>query len=121
MRATGLDPSTVFIVVKFHTGRAQIELSTPARRRLLAKKFLSKTANRDSIQENGAEEMKAIVYPNSLKDIPPWRRRQITQDILWFTRYSPVERLDYVDREWAEIQDFIKKYGYSEKWNQKKK
>ena len=54
--------------------------------------------------------MKTIVYPKSLKDIPPWRRRQIAQDIQWFTRYSPAERLDYVDREWVEIQDFIKEY-----------
>jgi hypothetical protein len=55
--------------------------------------------------------MKAIVYPKSLKDIPPWRRRQITQDIRWFSRYSPTERLEYVDREWADIQNFIKEYG----------
>ncbi len=55
--------------------------------------------------------MKTIVYPNSLKDIPPWRRRQITADILWFTRYSPSERLEFVDREWAEIQEFIKDYS----------
>jgi len=56
--------------------------------------------------------MKTIVYPKSLKEIPAWRRRQITEDILWFTRYTPAERLDYVDREWAEIQDFIKEYGF---------
>jgi hypothetical protein len=55
--------------------------------------------------------MKTIVYPKSLKDIPAWRRRQITQDLHWFTRYSPSERLDYVDREWAEIQEFIKDYS----------
>jgi hypothetical protein len=65
--------------------------------------------------------MKTIVYPKSLKDFPHWRRRQIAQDIEWFSRYSAVERLDYVDREWAEIQDFIKEYGFSEKWNRKKK
>jgi hypothetical protein len=65
--------------------------------------------------------MKTIVYRKSLKDIPHWRRRQIAQDIEWFSRYSAVERLDYVDREWAEIQDFIKEYGFSEKWNRKKK
>jgi hypothetical protein len=51
------------------------------------------------------------VYPKSLKDIPPWRRRQITQDLLWFSKYSPCERLRYIDREWDEIQIFIKKFG----------
>ena len=56
--------------------------------------------------------MKVIVYPKSLKDIPPWRRRQIAEDIQWFSRYSPSERLDYVDREWADIQNFIKEYGF---------
>ncbi|HEX9911451.1 MAG TPA: hypothetical protein VGA86_11230 [Desulfatiglandales bacterium] len=64
--------------------------------------------------------MKTIVYPKSLKDIPPWRRRQITQDILWFSRYSPAERLDYVDREWAEIQDFIKEYSLLKHGTRKK-
>jgi len=54
---------------------------------------------------------KKIVYPKSLKDIPPWRRRQITQDLLWFSKYSPCERLRYIDREWDEIQTFIKKFG----------
>jgi len=64
--------------------------------------------------------MKAIVYPKSLKDIPPWRRRQITHDILWFSRYSPSERLEYVDREWAEIQEFIKEYGFQEHGTRKR-
>ena len=67
---------------------------------------------RDTMVQNRRETMRTIVYPKSLKDIPAWRRRQIAQDIQWFTRYSPTERLDYVDREWAEIQDFIKDYGF---------
>jgi hypothetical protein len=53
-----------------------------------------------------------IVYPKSLKDIPPWRRRQITQDILWFSRFPPSERLEHTDREWAEIQDFVETFGF---------
>jgi hypothetical protein len=65
--------------------------------------------------------MQTIIYPKSLKDIPPWRRRQITQDILWFSRYSPAERLDYVDREWAEIQNFIKEYGFHKHGTRKTK
>ena len=55
--------------------------------------------------------MKKIVYPKYLKDIPLWRRRQITQDILWFSKYTPTQRLDYVDREWEDIQDFITKFS----------
>jgi hypothetical protein len=54
---------------------------------------------------------KKIVYPKSLKDIPLWRRRQLAQDIRWFSRFSPVERLRYIDREWEEIQTFINKFG----------
>jgi hypothetical protein len=57
-------------------------------------------------------EKKKIVYPCSLKEIPLWRRRQMTQDILWFTRYSPTERLEYVDREWEDIQEFIRRFGF---------
>ena len=64
--------------------------------------------------------MKTIVYPKSLKDIPPRRRRQIAQDIQWFTRYSPAERLDYVDREWADIQNFIKEYSLLKHGTRKK-
>jgi hypothetical protein len=52
-----------------------------------------------------------IGYPKSLKDIPLWRRRQITQDLLWFSKYSPCQRLRYIDREWEETQTFIKKFG----------
>jgi hypothetical protein len=54
---------------------------------------------------------KRIIYPKSLKDIPSWRQRQLAQDLLWFSQFSPVERLQYIDREWEEIQDFIKKFG----------
>ena len=57
---------------------------------------------------------KRIVYPKSLKDIPLWRRRQITEDILWFSKYTPSERLDYIDREWVEVQDFIRDFGFQE-------
>ena len=54
---------------------------------------------------------KKIVYPKSLKEIPLWRRRQITEDIQWFSKYTPTERLDYIDREWEEVQDFIRHFG----------
>ncbi len=54
---------------------------------------------------------KKIVYPKSLKDIPVWRQRQLAQDLLWFSKFSPVQRLEYIDREWEEIQLFINKFG----------
>jgi hypothetical protein len=54
---------------------------------------------------------KKIVYPKSLKDIPLWRQRQLAQDILWFSKFSPVERLRYIDREWEDTQVFINKFG----------
>jgi len=50
--------------------------------------------------------------PHALKDIPPWRRLQITWDILWFSRYSPTGILEHIDREWAEIQDFVAKCDF---------
>jgi hypothetical protein len=52
-----------------------------------------------------------IVYPKSLKDIPLWRQSQLAQDIRWFSRFSPVKRLTYIDREWEEIQQFINRFG----------
>lgn len=50
-------------------------------------------------------------YPKSLKDIPLWRQRQLEEDLLWFSRFSPAQRLECIDREWEEIQEFIKKFG----------
>jgi len=52
-----------------------------------------------------------IVYPKSLKDIPLWRQSQLAQDLLWFSRFSTVKRLRYIDQEWKEIQSFIDKFG----------
>ncbi|MBM4307533.1 MAG: hypothetical protein FJ115_07000 [Deltaproteobacteria bacterium] len=54
---------------------------------------------------------KKIVYPKTLKDIPPWRQRQLEEDLRWFSKFSPVQRLEMMDREWEEIQDFIEKFG----------
>jgi hypothetical protein len=54
---------------------------------------------------------KKILYPKSLKDIPVWRQRQLAQDLLWFSKFSPAERLKYIDREWQEIQAFINEFG----------
>jgi hypothetical protein len=52
-----------------------------------------------------------ITYPKSLKNIPSWRRREITQELLRFSKYSPSERLRFIDQEWEEVQTFINKFG----------
>ena len=53
---------------------------------------------------------KKIVYPKSLKDIPRWRQRQLAQDLIWFSKFSPAKKLQYIDREWEESQEFIKNF-----------
>jgi hypothetical protein len=54
---------------------------------------------------------KKIAYPKSLKEIPLWRQRQLEENLSWFSKFSPTERLRYIDREWDEIQTFINKFG----------
>jgi hypothetical protein len=56
--------------------------------------------------------LKKIVYPKSLKDIPLWRRNELEENLLWFLRFSPTERLKYIEREWEETQEFIKRFGF---------
>jgi hypothetical protein len=63
---------------------------------------------------------KGIVYPKSLKDIPRWRQRLLAQDLLWFSKFSPVQRLECIDREWEEIQLFINKFGLEKHGTRKK-
>jgi hypothetical protein len=62
---------------------------------------------------------KKIVYPKVLKDIPLWRSRQLAEDLLWFSKFSPSERLRYVDREWAQIQRFIERFGFKKNGTRK--
>jgi hypothetical protein len=64
--------------------------------------------------------LKKIVYPKSLKDIPLWRQNQIAQDLLWFSRFSPVERLRYIVQEWKDIQTFINKFGLKKRVTRKR-
>jgi hypothetical protein len=51
-----------------------------------------------------------IRYPKSLRDIPRWRQKELAENLLWFFRYTPSERLAYIDREWEETRKFIEKY-----------
>ncbi len=53
-----------------------------------------------------------ITYPKSLREIPAWRRRQMAQDLVWFSKFPPGHRLQHIDREWEEIQNFISTFGY---------
>jgi hypothetical protein len=71
-------------------------------------KFKSKTIGTVA----GLMATQKIVYPKTLRDIPPWRSRQLAKDLLWFSRFSPCERLRYVDREWNDIQAFIERFGF---------
>jgi hypothetical protein len=64
--------------------------------------------------------LRKIVYPKSLRDIPLWRQNQLAQDLLWFSRFSPAERLRYIDREWEEIQTFIDKFGLKKRGTRKR-
>ena len=61
-----------------------------------------------------------IAYPKLLKDIPPWRSRQLAEDLLWFSKFSPSERLKYVDREWTQIQRFIERFGFKKHGTRKR-
>jgi hypothetical protein len=58
-----------------------------------------------------------IVYPKSAKDIPVERGIELEQDLRHFLRFSPVERLRHIEKEWSEIQDYINRFGA--KWNRK--
>ena len=64
--------------------------------------------------------LRKIVYPKSLRDIPLWRQNQLAQNLLWFSRFSPVERLRYIDQEWKEIQTFINKFGLKKRGTRKR-
>jgi hypothetical protein len=60
---------------------------------------------------NRTKKKSKTIYPKSLKDILPWRSRQLEQDLLWFSKYPPAKRLQFIDREWEEVQTFINKFG----------
>ena len=61
---------------------------------------------------NRTKKKTKTIYLKSLKDIPPWRSRQLEQDLPWFSKYPPVKRLQQIDGEWEEIQAFINKFGF---------
>ncbi len=58
-----------------------------------------------------------IHYPKRVEDIPPERREELEKDLVHFLKFSPCERLRYVEKEWLAIQDYIRKFGVT--WNRK--
>lgn len=56
-----------------------------------------------------------IHYPRSVDEIPPERRDEPEKEITHFLKFSPGERLRYVEKEWLALQDYIKRFGV--KWN----
>ena len=64
---------------------------------------------------------KTIAYPRSLDDIPLWRQRELEEDLLWFSRYTPSKRLAYIEREWEQTARFIDRFSLERRWKRKKK
>ena len=58
-----------------------------------------------------------IRYPKSAEDIPAERRKEMEDDLNHFLKFSPCQRLKYVEREWSDLQDYIKRFGVA--WNRK--
>jgi hypothetical protein len=52
-----------------------------------------------------------IRYPKSIEEIPAERRKELEKEIAHFLKFSPCQRLRYVEREWTALQEYIKKFG----------
>ena len=62
-----------------------------------------------------------IKYPESLSDIPEWRQLELEESINWFLRFTPSQRIDFIDREYRETKEYIESYSLVEKWKAKKR
>ena len=58
-----------------------------------------------------------ILYPKRVEDILPERQEELEKDLAHFLKFSPCERLRYVEKEWLAFQDYIKRFGAT--WNRK--
>lgn len=56
-----------------------------------------------------------ICYPKSIEDITPERSKELEDELNHFLKFSPCQRLNHVEREWAALQDYIKRFGVI--WN----
>lgn len=52
-----------------------------------------------------------IRYPKSVAEIPAERQEELEKEIDHFLKFSPCQRLRYVERECLALQDYIKKFG----------
>ena len=58
-----------------------------------------------------------IRYPKSVEEIPLEKRQEIEKELIHFLRFSPCQRLSYIEKEMIAIMDYIEKFGVS--WNLK--
>jgi hypothetical protein len=56
-----------------------------------------------------------IEYPKSLEDISRERQEELERDIRHFLRFSPCQRIRYVEKEWDSLKGYIRKFGIP--WN----
>ncbi|MEW6525133.1 MAG: hypothetical protein AB1444_00530 [Spirochaetota bacterium] len=59
-------------------------------------------------------------YPQKLSDIPKNRQKDLEASILWFLRFSPVDRIKISEQHWDETQDYIQEFSLIKQWKQKK-
>lgn len=58
-----------------------------------------------------------IHYPVDVDGIPIERQEELERDIRHFLNFTPCQRLRYIEKEWIDLQNYIKKFGML--WNQK--
>ena len=58
-----------------------------------------------------------IRYPKHIEEISSERQEELEKDLAHFQRFSPCERLRYVEKEWLAFQDYIRRFGVP--WNRK--
>lgn len=56
-----------------------------------------------------------IRYPKTLEDIPVDRQKELEESLSHFLKFSPCKRLSYIEREWAEWQEYIQRFGIVKK------
>ena len=71
----------------------------------------------DKKRKYGAWQEMNIRYPSKVEDIPDERQEELEKDLAHFLKFSPCERLRYVEKEWLALQNYIKRFGVA--WNPK--
>ncbi|MCK4390159.1 MAG: hypothetical protein KAV83_07985 [Desulfobacterales bacterium] len=52
-----------------------------------------------------------IRYPKCMEEIPSQRQEELEKEISHFLKFSPCQRLRYVEKEWLALQNYIQKFG----------